>query len=82
MSDKEFAQMLSSMNVKPVGGAGTPGGFRWHHAPNRPGVTQLVPEAQHTPGSIFQDALHPGGSGAGIQHGYHRRREQVIALMR
>ncbi|WP_431045626.1 polymorphic toxin-type HINT domain-containing protein [Roseateles sp. L2-2] len=69
MSDKEFAGMLSSMNVKPIGGSGTPGGFRWHHAPDRPGVMQLVPEVQHTSGSIFQDVLHPGGSGGFAQWG-------------
>jgi hypothetical protein len=68
-SDKEFAQMLSSMNVNPVGGAGTPTGFQWHHATDRPGVMQLVPESQHTPGSIFQDLLHPGGRGGFAQWG-------------
>ena len=59
--------MLSSMNVRPVGGTATPAGLRWHHAPGRPGVMQLVPEAQHTSGSIFQDVLHPGGSGGFAQ---------------
>jgi RHS repeat-associated protein len=69
MSDKEFGQMLSSLGVKPVGGTGTPAGFRWHHAKDRPGTMQLVPEAQHTSGSIFQDMLHPGGSGGFAQWG-------------
>ena len=27
------------------------------------GVMQLVPEAEHTPASIFWDAMHPGGRG-------------------
>jgi len=39
-----------------------PAGWTWHHA-QEPGVMQLVPRAQHGPGSIFQDVLHPGGSG-------------------
>jgi hypothetical protein len=68
-SDMEFARMLLSMKVKPVGGTGTPAGFRWHHATDRPGVMQLVPEAQHAPGSLFQDVLHPGGSGGFAQWG-------------
>jgi hypothetical protein len=69
MSDKEFGQMLSSLGVKPAGGTGTPAGFRWHHAKDRPGTMQLVPEGQHTSGSIFQDMLHPGGSGGFAQWG-------------
>lgn len=63
MSDKEFGRMLYSLGVKPAGGTGTPAGFRWHHAKDRPGTMQLVPEAQHTPGSSFQDVLHPGARG-------------------
>ena len=39
-----------------------PEGWTWHHAED-PGVMQLVPRAQHTPGSIFWDTLHPGGQG-------------------
>jgi RHS repeat-associated protein len=69
MSDREFAQMLSSMGVKLTSGSATPTGFIWHHAPGRPGVMQLVPEAQHTPGSAFWDVLHPGGSGGFAQWG-------------
>jgi len=40
----------------------SPVGWTWHHAPE-PGVMQLVPRAQHAPGSIFQPTLHPGGAG-------------------
>ena len=69
MSDKEFGHMLSSLGVKSVGGSGTPVGFRWHHAKDRPGTMQLVPEAQHTSGSIFQDMLHPSGIGGFAQWG-------------
>ena len=39
-----------------------PTGWTWHHAPET-GVMQLVPRAQHAPGSIFQGTLHPGGQG-------------------
>ena len=40
----------------------SPAGWTWHHAPE-PGVMQLVPRAQHAPGSIFQPTFHPGGQG-------------------
>ena len=40
----------------------SPAGWTWHHAPES-GVMQLVPRAQHAPGSIFQPTLHPGGQG-------------------
>lgn len=60
--DKEFARMMSEAGVTPASGSGTPAGFRWHHA-QEPGAMQLVPETQHTSGSIYQDVLHPGGSG-------------------
>ena len=40
----------------------SPAGWTWHHAPE-PGVMQLVPRAQHAPGSIFQPTLHPSGQG-------------------
>jgi RHS repeat-associated protein len=36
--------------------------WTWHHALD-PGVMQLVPRPQHTPGSIWWDILHPGGEG-------------------
>lgn len=61
--DAEFSKMLSGMGIGPVSGAGTPMGFRWHHVKDQPGVMQLVPTTQHSPGSIFQNVLHPGGSG-------------------
>ncbi|MEO8236880.1 MAG: HNH endonuclease [Flavobacterium sp.] len=34
----------------------------WHHS-TEPGVMQLVPQAQHTNGSIFWNTLHPRGRG-------------------
>lgn len=40
----------------------SPAGWTWHHAPEA-GIMQSVPRIQHAPGSIFQNALHPGGVG-------------------
>ncbi|MGO9372981.1 MAG: HNH endonuclease [Syntrophobacteraceae bacterium] len=40
----------------------TPSDWIWHHA-NETGVMQLVPEAQHTPGSAYWSTLHPSGRG-------------------
>jgi HNH/ENDO VII superfamily nuclease len=55
-------------SVSSVGGRSTPDGWTWHHVPSsaadgRLGVMHLVPSEQHAPGSIFQRALHPDGSG-------------------
>jgi RHS repeat-associated protein len=61
--DKDVAQMMSRAGVTPTAGSGTPTGYQWHHAQGRPGVMQLVPESQHSPGSAFQDVLHRGGKG-------------------
>lgn len=40
----------------------SPADWTWHHAPEA-GVMQLVPRAQHAPGSIFQGAFRPDGKG-------------------
>jgi hypothetical protein len=40
----------------------SPHNWVWHHDIGT-GVMQLVPKAQHTPGSIFWNTLHPGGQG-------------------
>ena len=66
--DPQFAQMMQEAGVNlertATGFAPRtpPAGWTWHHAED-PGVMQLVPRALHTPGSIFWDALHPGGRG-------------------
>jgi hypothetical protein len=41
----------------------SPAGWTWHHVVDQPGVLQLVPRAQHAPGSAWQSLLHPGGEG-------------------
>jgi RHS repeat-associated protein len=67
-ADPEFAAMMEDLipgvgdSVSRVGGRETPEGWVWHHDQDT-GIMQLVPEAQHTPGSIFWDTLHPGGRG-------------------
>lgn len=67
-ADSGFAQSIRELGVTlertPTGLAPrqSPAGWSWHHAPE-PGVMQLVPRAQHAPGSIFQDVLHPNGRG-------------------
>ena len=67
-SDPQFAQQMQEAGVNlqrtPTGVAPrtSPVGWTWHHAPE-PGVLQLVPRWQHTPGSIFWGTLHPGGQG-------------------
>jgi len=50
----QIAISVARMGVIPVSGTRTLSGFRWHHAKDRPGTMQLVPEEQHTPGSVFQ----------------------------
>jgi len=66
--DSGFAQSMQDMGVSlertPTGLAPRqpPAGWTWHHA-EQPGLMQLVPRAQHTPGSIFWDTLHPNGQG-------------------
>jgi len=67
-NDPQFAEMIRSMGINLERTATgltprtPPPGWTWHHAES-PGLIQLVPRAQHTPGSRFWDALHPGGRG-------------------
>lgn len=44
----------------------SPAGWSWHHSPDRPGILQLVPRAQHQSG-LFADLFHPlvGGTRKG-----------------
>lgn len=66
--DGVFAQSMRDMGITlertPTGLASrqSPAGWSWHHG-EEPGVMQLVPRSQHTPGSIFWDTLHPDGKG-------------------
>jgi len=68
LADPELRTVLEELipgvteDVSSVGGATTPSGWIWHHAQDS-GVMQLVPAEQHTPGSSFWGALHPGGYG-------------------
>lgn len=67
-ADSQFAQTMQNAGVNlqrtPMGLAPRrpPAGWTWHHA-QQPGLMQLVPRLQHTPGSIFWNALHPFGQG-------------------
>jgi len=69
-SDPEFAVQMEHLipgvsdSVSKVGGRETPEGWVWHHDQGI-GVMQLVPENQHTPGSIFWNTLHPTPGNAG-----------------
>jgi hypothetical protein len=49
-------------DVSSAGGRTTPDGWIWHHE-QASGLMRLVPEFQHTAGSEFWGALHPGGYG-------------------
>jgi len=66
--DAQFAQSIRGMGIDIERTAtglvprSSPNGWTWHHNAQS-GVMQLVPRAQHTPGSIFWDTLHPGGQG-------------------
>jgi hypothetical protein len=60
--------------VPPAAGRNAPSGWVWQHATSeqaaragvaRPGVLQLVPDWQHTPGSAFWRILHPLKRAAG-----------------
>jgi A nuclease of the HNH/ENDO VII superfamily with conserved WHH len=73
-ADPDFAAAMDDLipgvhdSVSSVGGRHRPTDWTWHHVPSsaadgRMGVMQLVPREQHAPGSIFQDAFHPGGQG-------------------
>jgi len=67
-SDPQFQEAMKAQGINlqrtPTGLAPRtpPAGWTWHHA-QEPGVMQLVPRTQHTPGSIFWDALHQNGKG-------------------
>ena len=67
-SDPQFAAQVEDLipgaggSVSSVGARRTPLGWTWHHAAE-PGLMQLVPEAQHTNGSIFWGAMHPNVRG-------------------
>jgi len=65
---------LSDLVPAPTGWGKPPSGWVWQHATieqagGRTGVLQLVPKAQHTPGSPFWRLLHPlpGGGGGYTQ---------------
>ena len=58
--DKLIPGVLEAVSDR--GGRETPEGWLWQHD-KAPGEMQLVPEDQHTPGSVFWDTLHPGGTG-------------------
>jgi hypothetical protein len=67
-SDAEFAKMMGDLGIKlertPTGLAPRqpPKNWTWHHEAE-PGLMRLVPADQHTPGSPYWGALHPGGRG-------------------
>lgn len=67
-SDANFANSMKQLGITvPTTRLGTITGGKisnwvWHHS-TEPGVMQLVPQAQHTNGSIFWKILHPGGRG-------------------
>jgi RHS repeat-associated protein len=69
-ADADFAARMEQLSpgiadrVSSVGGRQNPAGFTWHHDAS-PGVMQLVPTTQHTPGSIFWRTLHPDPGAAG-----------------
>jgi hypothetical protein len=51
-----------SASVSVLGGRQPPNDWVWHHG-QVPGAMQLVPQYQHTAGSPWWGALHPGGAG-------------------
>lgn len=69
-SDADFAARLEQLSpgiaerVSSIGGRQNPLNFTWHHDAS-PGIMQLVPTLQHTPGSIFWRTLHPARGAAG-----------------
>lgn len=73
-SDPELARMMDELSpgvterVASAGGRENPLDHTWHHATNgqgggQDGVMQLVPKAQHNPGSPWQHVIHPDGGG-------------------
>ncbi len=69
-SDPDFMAKMNLLSpnvvdrVSSVGGRENPVGFTWHHD-STPGVMQLVPRSQHSPGSDFWRTLHPDSGAAG-----------------
>jgi hypothetical protein len=67
-ADPSLARTMNSMGVQiertatGLAPRTSPANWTWHHA-QEPGTLQLVPREQHAIGSIFQDVLHPGGTG-------------------
>jgi hypothetical protein len=67
-SDPELAAQMETMipgirdSVSSTGGRVTPDGWVWHHSPDS-GIMQLVPQTEHTPGSIYWMTLHPNNRG-------------------
>jgi len=68
VSDEAFANSMNKLGISvPRTNAGTISGGKiqnwvWHHS-TEPGFMQLVPQVQHTNGSIFWNTLHPEGRG-------------------
>jgi RHS repeat-associated protein len=65
MDDVTMKNLNIVMKTRPNGSIimnSSPHNWVWHHDVGS-GVMQLVPKAQHTPGSIFLNTLHPGGQG-------------------
>jgi hypothetical protein len=67
-ADPSLAQTMNSIGVQVnrtatgLAPRSSPTNWTWHHAQD-PGTLQLVPREQHAAGSVFQEALHPGGTG-------------------
>ncbi|AUX38230.1 MULTISPECIES: RHS repeat-associated core domain-containing protein [Sorangium] len=68
-ASSELTQAMRGLSIEvPTSASGaaqglSPSGWTWHHVPERPGVVQLVPRAQHTAGSGFYELMHPEGRG-------------------
>ena len=78
-SDVPFASSMEQLKIivpRTKTGIVSPGkipNWVWHHS-TEPGTMQLVPQVQHTNGSIFWNTLHPGGRGGmSIWGGGYRR---------
>jgi hypothetical protein len=66
VANTELAQLVPQASVRGT----APSGWVWQHATTeqgagRAGILQLVPKAQHTPGSPFWRTLHPLPNGGG-----------------
>ncbi|MGQ7249540.1 RHS repeat-associated core domain-containing protein [Halomonas sp. V046] len=67
--DSQYPGIVDRVKPGPMGAhtraAPYPGreGLTWHHHPDREGVMQLVPRAQHQAKGSVQEVLHPGGRG-------------------